>query len=104
MRKIFFSFILINLLTLSSLRAQEFSIHASVMDYMTATLLDSVTLSVFDEDSTILYTFHSEKYGKWNFYGCKVPLGEVYFAFFTEGVPRRIPQPHVPERQIQENL
>ena len=76
MRKILFSFVLSLLLPLASLRAQEFEIQASVMDYMTVTLMDSVTLSLLDEDSTLLYTFHSEKYGKWNFYGCKAPSGK----------------------------
>ena len=55
MRKILFSFVLILLLPLASLRAQEFGIQASVMDYMTVTLMASVTLSLLDEDST-LYT------------------------------------------------
>ena len=106
MRKTLFSFVLILLLPLASLRAQEFGIQASVMDYMTVTLMDSVTLSLLDEDSTLLYTFHSEFRKVWEveFLRHQSPPGEVYFAFFTEGVPRRIPQPHVPVRQITENL
>lgn len=85
MRKILFSFVLILLLPLASLRAQEFGIQASVMDYMTVTLMDSVTLSLLDEDSTLLYTFHSEKHGKWNFYGCKIPSGKYILRFSRKG-------------------
>ena len=85
MRKILFSFVLILLLPLASLRAQEFGIQASVMDYMTVTLMDSVTLSILDEDSTLLYTFHSEKHGKWNFHGIKVPSGKYILRFSRKG-------------------
>ena len=85
MRKILFSFVLILLLPLASLRAQEFGIQASVMDYMTVTLMDSVTLSLLDEDSTLLYTFHSEVHGRWNFHDIKVRPGKYILRFSRKG-------------------
>lgn len=48
--------------------SQNFRIDATVVDFLKGELLDSVTLSLLNpKDSSVIYTFPSRIYGKWNF-------------------------------------
>lgn len=62
-------------------QAQETSLQATVCDFFTGKMLDSVRLDVLRPDSAIAYSFDSETYGKWNFYGRKVSPGKYILRF-----------------------
>lgn len=65
MRHIVFYIFLLFALPVSS---QKFRIDATVVDYLNGEVLDSVTLSLLNpKDSSVIYTFPSKIFGKWNF-------------------------------------
>lgn len=62
-------------------RAQEISLDATVKDFFTGLLLDSVRLEVLRPDSTVAYAFDSKKFGMWNFKDRKVAEGDYILKF-----------------------
>lgn len=65
-----------------SVQAQRVRIQATVGDFFTGKMLDSVLLDVMRPDSTIAYSFKSEKYGMWNFHeGTDVESGTYILKF-----------------------
>ena len=62
-------------------QAQEISLSASVKDFFTGQLLDSVRLEVLHPDSTVACAFDSKIFGMWNFQGRKIVEGDYILKF-----------------------
>ena len=85
MRIVFLISIILSCYQLSTY-SQEFHISATVVDYMTGEMLDSVTMLVLTPDSTITHTFQSKKHGKWNF-NIKINNPGTYILCFSRQYP-----------------